>query len=115
MTEQPEEEAPATPDNQAFLAWLESVPDPERRYKAATSAMTGYQEMVSRLSALRAGAVADASASQPVSSVARRFGVSRQRAHQLLKEAKGSGKPSKQKADEPPEKKESSHDQQKEQ
>jgi len=103
MTEPPEEEPPATPDNQAFLAWLETVPDPERRYKFATSAMTNYQDMVSRLSALRAGAVADASADQPVSSVARRFGVSRQRAHQLLKEAKGAGKPNKQGAEEPPE------------
>ena len=113
MTEQPEEEDPPAPaDNQAFLAWLESVPDPERRYKAATSAMTGYQELVSRLSALRAGAVADASASQPVSSVARRFGVSRQRAHQLLKEAKAGAKPTKEKVDGPPEKKEGLHDQQ---
>jgi hypothetical protein len=106
MTEQPEEEPPAGPDNHAFLAWLETVPDPERRYKFATSAITEYQEMVSRLSALRAGAVADATAGQPVSSVARRFGVSRQRAHQLLKEAKGGGKPSKDRADEPLEGKE---------
>jgi hypothetical protein len=99
MTRQPpEEEPPATPDNQAFLAWLETVADPERRYKFATSALTSYQEMVSRLSALRAGAVAEASVSQPVSSVARRFGVSRQRAHQLLKEAKSGGKPNQEKA-----------------
>jgi transposase-like protein len=105
MTEQPKEEPPSAPDNHAFLAWLETVPDPERRYKFATTAMTEYQEMVSRLSALRADAVADASADEPVSSVARRFGVSRQRAHQLLKESKSGGKPSKQKADEPPERK----------
>jgi transposase-like protein len=111
MTERPEEEELAPPNNQTFLAWLESVPDPERRYKAATSAMTEYQDLVSRLSALRAGAVADASASQTVSSVARRFGVSRQRAHQLLKEAKSAGNPSRQKAGEPPERKEG-HDQQ---
>jgi transposase-like protein len=107
MTEQPKEEPPAAPDNQAFLAWLETVPDPERRYKFATTAMSEYQEMVSRLSALRADAVADASADEPVSSVARRFGVSRQRAHQLVKEAKAGGKASKQKADEPPERKKS--------
>jgi len=105
MTDQPQEEPPATTDNQAFLAWLETVPDPERRYKFATSAMTEYQDMVSRLSALRADAVADASAEEPVSAVARRFGVSRQRAHQLLKEAKAGGKPNKQKADGPPERK----------
>jgi transposase-like protein len=49
--------------------------------------------MVTRLSAMRAGAVADASRAAPVSEVARRFGVSRQRAHQLLREAKSRAKP----------------------
>lgn len=75
-------------DNQAFLAWLGTVPDPERRYSLATSALAEYQDMVSRLSAMRAGAVADAAAAQPVSQVAKRFAISRQRAHQLLNEAK---------------------------
>jgi transposase-like protein len=83
-----DEKPPAPGDNEAFLAWLETVPDPERRYSIATSRLEEYQEMVSRLSALRAGAVADASEEDSVSSVARRFGVSRQRAYQLLQEAK---------------------------
>ena len=45
--------------------------------------------MVSQLSELRASAVADASEAGSVSSVARRFGVSRQRAYQLLRQARG--------------------------
>jgi hypothetical protein len=84
---------PRITDNRAFLAWLEKVPDPEQRYTLATSAIEEYQEMVSQLSALRAGAVADASTSESVSAVARRFGVSRQRAHQLLKDAQAKGAP----------------------
>ena len=83
-----QEKPPPPPDNEAFLAWLETVPDPERRYSIATSTLEEYQEMVRRLSALRAGAVADASEDDSMSSVARRFGVSRQRAYQLLQEAK---------------------------
>lgn len=85
----------AAGDNAAFLAWLETVPDPDQRYNIATSALTEHQEMVTRLSAMRAGAVADASSAAPVSEVARRFGVSRQRAHQLLREAKSRAKPNK--------------------
>jgi transposase-like protein len=88
MAREREEPPPEPADNEAFLAWLETVPDPERRYSIATSTLEEYQEMVSRLSALRAGAVADASEDDSVSSVARRFGVSRQRAHQLLREAR---------------------------
>src|SRR5580658_2695816 len=76
MAREREELPPAPADNEAFLAWLETVPDPERRYTIATSTLEEYQEMVSRLSALRAGAVADASEDDSVSSVARRFGVS---------------------------------------
>lgn len=86
-------------ENEAFLAWLATVPDPERRYNIATTAMTEHQEMVARLSAMRADAVAAAAQGQPVSSVARRFGVSRQRAHQLLQEAKNRGRPRRQKGD----------------
>ena len=88
MTQSEGEEKPSPPDNQAFLAWLETVPDPERRYNIATSTLEEYQEVVSRLSAVRAEAVAAASEDDSVSSVARRFGVSRQRAYQLLQEAK---------------------------
>jgi hypothetical protein len=87
------EEKPSRPDNKAFLAWLETVPDPERRYNIATSTLGEYQELVSRLSAVRAEAVAAASEDDSVSSVARRFGVSRQRAYQLLQEAKANETP----------------------
>jgi hypothetical protein len=93
MTQSEGEEKPSQPDNQAFLAWLETVPDPERRYNIATSTLEEYQEIVSRLSAVRAKAVAAASEDDSVSSVARRFGVSRQRAYQLLQEAKGKEEP----------------------
>ena len=88
MSEGDEEAPPPPPDNEAFLAWLETVPDPEQRYTIATSTLEEYQGLVHRLSALRAGAVAAASEQDSVSSVARRFGVSRQRAHQLLAEAR---------------------------
>jgi hypothetical protein len=88
MSEEGDEKPPVRADNEAFLAWLETVPDPETRYSIATSTLEEYQQMVSRLSALRARAVAAASEEDSVSSVARRFGVSRQRAHQLLHEAR---------------------------
>lgn len=81
-------EPPREPDNEAFLAWLESVPDPEHRYTLATSKLEEFQELVTRLSALRASAVAAASEDDSVSSVAQRFGVSRQRAYQLINESK---------------------------
>ena len=89
MAAEREATSPVPPDNKAFLAWLQTLPDPEQRYRAATSALEDYQEMVSQLSELRATAVADASAGASVSAVARRFGVSRQRAHQLLRQGKG--------------------------
>jgi hypothetical protein len=88
MSQEEEERPEKAPDNKAFLAWLETLPDPEQRYRAATSALEEYQGIVNQLSELRAGAVADASAQGPVSSVARRFGVSRQRAYQLLQQAR---------------------------
>jgi hypothetical protein len=78
-------------DNEAFLAWLETVPDPVQRYSIATSSLEAHQEMVTRLSALRAGAVADASQEDSVSAVAERFGMSRQRAYQLLNDARARG------------------------
>jgi transposase-like protein len=88
MPEEEEEQKPSRPDNEAFLVWLESVPDPEQRYSIATTTLGEFQEMVKRLSAMRASAVAAASEDDTVSSVARRFGVSRQRAYQLLNESK---------------------------
>jgi transposase-like protein len=93
MTQSEGEGKPSQPDNKAFLAWLETVPDPERRYNIATSTLEEYQEIVSRLSAVRAEAVAAASEEDSVSSVARRFGVSRQRAYQLLQEARAKETP----------------------
>jgi hypothetical protein len=89
MSKERDGEAPVPGDNRAFLAWLETVPDPERRYSLATSALEDYQQMVTKLAELRAAAVADASEEDSVASVARRFGVSRQRAYQLLQQAKG--------------------------
>lgn len=92
-------EPPPVQDNEAFLAWLASVPDPEHRYNIATTAMTEHQEMVARLSAMRGDAVAAAAQDQPVSSLARRLGVSRQRAHQLIQEAKDRGRSPREKGD----------------
>jgi transposase-like protein len=88
MAGEGEEHKPGRPDNEAFLAWLERVPDPEQRYSIATTTLGEFQDMVKRLSALRADAVAAASEEDSVSSVARRFGVSRQRAYQLLSESR---------------------------
>jgi hypothetical protein len=88
MSQERQDEPPRPPDNKAFLAWLQTLPDPEQRYRVATSALEDYQEVVNQLSELRASAVSDASEESSVSSVARRFGVSRQRAHQLLRQAK---------------------------
>ena len=88
MSTEEDERKPTRPDNEAFLAWLETVPDPDQRYSIATSTLGEFQEMVKRLSALRADAVAAASEDDSISSVARRFGVSRQRAYQLLSESK---------------------------
>ena len=79
-------------DNDAFMAWLKKVPDPERRYTIATSALEEHQKVVRELSALRAEAVADAAEDEDsISAVARKFGVSRQRAHQLVNEARARG------------------------
>jgi hypothetical protein len=83
--------APHTPDNEAFLRWLQTVPDPVERYALATSELEKHQATVRRLSSLRAEALADASESESLSSVARRLGVSRQRAHQLVNETKRTG------------------------
>ena len=92
--------APRRPDNDAFLKWLESVPDPVERYALATSELEKYQETVRSLSSLRAEALADASKTESLSSVARRLGVSRQRAHQLVNDPKRTGTPKPKKATE---------------
>jgi hypothetical protein len=84
--------APATTaklrDADSFVTWLATVPDPVARYSLATEALNEHQEAVRRLSELRAGAVEDAATVDSLATVARRLGMSRQRAHQLVNEAK---------------------------
>ena len=95
MTSKPPDDAeagPTTVDTEAFLKWLERVPDPVQRYSLATSELQKHQSTVQRLSSLRADALADASEGDSLSELARRLGVSRQRAHQLVKESKDKGK-----------------------
>lgn len=79
---------PARPDTDAFVAWLETLPNAIERYQAAREALEAHQEAVQRLSAVRASALADAAEEDSVSGLARTLGVSRQRAHQLIREAK---------------------------
>jgi hypothetical protein len=88
MSERRDQKPGRMPDNKTFLSWLQTLPDAEQRYRTATSALEDYQKMVNQLSEVRAAAVADASQEDPVSTVARRFGISRQRAHQLLQQAR---------------------------
>jgi hypothetical protein len=94
MTKKDEPESAATPpaDTEAFLKWLEKVPDPVRRYSLATSELQKHQETVQRLSALRSEALADASEEDSLSALARRLGVSRQRAYQLVNESRSKSK-----------------------
>jgi hypothetical protein len=98
MTSDPNDEevetAPPAADSDAFLKWLEKVPDPVQRYALATSELQKYQATVQRLSFLRADALADAAEDDSLSELARRLGVSRQRAHQLVSESKVRGKES---------------------
>ena len=76
------------PDTDAFVAWLEKVPDPVTRYQRATEALADHQRAVERLSAMRAAAAADAAEEGSLSTVAKLLGVSRQRVHQLVQEAR---------------------------
>jgi len=95
MTDETEDEGQETPprrDTEAFLQWLEKVPDPVQRYSLATSELQKHQETVQRLSSLRAEALADASEEDSISALARRLGVSRQRAHQLVTETRSKRK-----------------------
>jgi hypothetical protein len=87
MTTEGDDEPPVG-DSAAFIAWLETVPDAERRYALATSALEHHQDLIRQFSAMRADAVADAAEEDSISGVARRLGVSRQRAHQLVQEAR---------------------------
>lgn len=82
-------EPPKAADTESFVRWLETVPDPVARYSMATEALEEHQRAVERLSSLRAEAVADAAEEKDsLAAVARILGVSRQRAHQLVQEAK---------------------------
>jgi hypothetical protein len=98
--------SPPSADTEAFLKWLEKVPDPVRRYSLATSELQKHQKTVQRLSSLRAEALADASEQDSLSALARRLGVSRQRAHQLVGESKGKSNKSSARGARPPRRKE---------
>ncbi len=79
----------AEEDSEAFLAWLEGVPDPRERYRRATAELERHQQVVERLSSVRAMAAADAYESgETVRALAEQLGVSPSRVHQLIQESK---------------------------
>jgi DNA-directed RNA polymerase specialized sigma24 family protein len=82
--------SPRTSDEtEAFLAWLNGVPDPQERYRRATEELEKHQQAVEKLSSVRALAVTDAYESgDSVRGLAERLGVSPSRVHQLIQEAK---------------------------
>jgi DNA-directed RNA polymerase specialized sigma24 family protein len=76
-------------DSEAFLSWLEDVPDPRERYRRATEELEKHQQAVEQLSAIRAAAASDAYKSgQTFRALADELGVSPARVHQLIQEAK---------------------------
>ena len=76
-------------DTEAFLAWLDGVPDPQERYRRATEELELHQQAVEQLSWVRATAAADAyEEGDSVRALAGRLGVSPSRVHQLIQEAK---------------------------
>jgi hypothetical protein len=76
-------------DSEAFLTWLESVPDPRERYRRATDELEKHQQAVERLSAVRAAAASDAYESgETFRALAEQLGVSPARVHQLIQESK---------------------------
>lgn len=80
-------------NNDAFLEWLEQVPDPRERYRRATEELERHQQAMERLSSLRAAAVADAyDSGETIRSLAEEFDVSPARVHQIIHTA--SGRPS---------------------
>jgi DNA-directed RNA polymerase specialized sigma24 family protein len=91
----PAREKPASESSQsqdeteAFMEWLEGVPDPQERYRRATAELEKHQQVVERLSSVRALAASDAYASgDTVRALAEQLGVSPSRVHQLIQEAK---------------------------
>jgi len=85
--------APTSPprslgDVDGFLAVVEAIPDPERRYEVATVALGEHVQAIERLSSVRADAVAALYLEGgSVRSLAQRLGVSPSRVHQLIHEA----------------------------
>jgi DNA-directed RNA polymerase specialized sigma24 family protein len=82
--------APEAKDStEDFLQWLEGVPDPRERYRRATAELEKHQQVVERLSSVRASAASDAYESgDTVRALAEQLGVSPSRVHQLIKESK---------------------------
>jgi DNA-directed RNA polymerase specialized sigma24 family protein len=77
-------------NNDAFLEWLEQVPDPRERYRRATEELERHQQAMERLSSLRAAAVADAyDSGETIRSLAEEFNVSPARVHQIIQTASG--------------------------
>jgi len=75
--------------DEAFLAWLESVPDARTRFEQATTELERHQQLVQRLSAVRAAAAADFyDEGDSLETIAQRLGVSRARVHQLVQEGR---------------------------
>ena len=75
--------------DEAFLAWLESVPDARTRFEQATTELERHQQLVQRLSAVRATAAADFyDEGESLETIAQRLGVSRARVHQLVQEGR---------------------------
>jgi DNA-directed RNA polymerase specialized sigma24 family protein len=85
-----EARSPRDGDSEAFLEWLERVPDPRERYRRATEELERHQQAVERLSSLRADAAADAYASgETIRALAEEFDVSPARIHQIIQTASG--------------------------
>jgi phage terminase small subunit len=84
-----EGEPEAKDDTEEFLEWLEGVPDPQERYRRATAELEKHQQVVERLSSVRANAASDAYESgDTVRALAEQLGVSPSRVHQLIQESK---------------------------
>jgi len=79
----------AEADTESFITWLEEVPDPQERYRRATAELEKHQQVVERLSSVRAVAASDAYESgETVRALAEQLGVSPSRVHQLIQESK---------------------------
>jgi hypothetical protein len=78
----------ATQDVESLAARLEAIADPLERFGLASAELARHQRAIERLSAVRAEAVAGAHRSgESVRALARRFGVSPSRIHQLVRDA----------------------------